>query len=84
MDISSTLLHSIDYVLYRLLNFPSVRKKLDEFVAIDPRGRPTVTDHCFCTCRPFDRPSPLFKTKQISSENNVHYWPDGGPGRVDH
>ena len=32
---------------------------------IDPRDRPTVmacSDHCFCT---------LFKTKQISSENNV-------------
>ena len=27
---------------------------------IDPGGRPTVTaggDHCFCTCRPFVRPS---------------------------
>ena len=27
---------------------------------IDPLGRPTVTagrDHCFCTCRPFVRPS---------------------------
>ena len=30
------------------------------------------------------RPSPLFKTKQISSENNVCYWRDCGSGRVDH
>ena len=57
------------------------------FPVIDPRGRPKVTadsDHCFCTCRPFIRPSPLFKTKQMSSENNVHYWRDCGSGRVDH
>ena len=30
------------------------------------------------------RLSPLFKIKQISSENNVHYWRDCGSGRVDH
>ena len=30
------------------------------------------------------RPSPLVKTKQISSENNVHYWLDCGSGQVDH
>ena len=40
----------------------------------DPRGRPTSHDtgsnHCFRT----SRPSPLFKTKQISSKNNVRYW----------
>ena len=38
---------------------------------IDPRGRPTVTagsNHCFCTCRPFVRPSvrpsvPTFQNK---------------------
>ena len=49
---------------------------------IDPRGRPTVTvgsDHCFRSYRP----SVLFKTKQISSENNVRYWQDCGSGRVD-
>ena len=49
----------------------------------DPRGRPTVSassDHCCCTCRP----SPLFKTKQISNKNNVRYWRDCGSGRVDH
>ena len=54
---------------------------------IDPRGRPTVTagsDNCFCTCRPFVGPSPLFKAKQISSENNVRYWRDCEYGRVDH
>ena len=58
---------------------------------IDPRGRPTVTtgsEHCFCTCHPFVhasvRPSPLFKTKQNSSENNVRCWLDCGSGRVDH
>ena len=31
---------------------------------IDPLGRPTVTagsDHCFCSCRPSVRPSPLSK-----------------------
>ena len=45
------------------------------------------SDHCFCTCYPVVRLSvrpPLFKTKQISSENNVHYWKDCGSGRVDH
>ena len=29
-------------------------------ISIDPLGRPTATagrDHCFCTCRPFVRPS---------------------------
>ena len=34
----------------------------------DPRGRPTVSagnDHCFCTCRPFARSSPLFKSKRM-------------------
>ena len=54
-----------------------------------PRGWPTVTvssNHCFCTCRPWSYicPSPLFKTKQISSENNVRYRRDCGSGRVDH
>ena len=35
--------------------------------------------------RPSVRPSPLFKTKQMSSENNFHYWRgDCGSGRVDH
>ena len=49
------------------------------FLDIDPLGRPTVTagsDHCFYTCRPFVRTSPLFKIKRISSENNVPYWQD--------
>ena len=51
-------------------NFPLNHEKL-----FDPRGRPTVTtgsDHCFRTWCPLVRPSvrasPLFKTKQISSE----------------
>ena len=30
------------------------------------------------------RPSPLFKTKLISYENNDRYWRDCGSGRVDH
>ena len=43
---------------------------------IDPRVRSTVatgSDNCFCKCRPFVRPYPLFNTKHISSENNVRY-----------
>ena len=57
----------------------------------DPCGQPVVTagsDHCFCTMssvRVCVRPSPLFKTNQISSDNNVNsYWRDCGSGRVDH
>ena len=35
--------------------------------------------------RSYVRPSvPLFKTKQISSENNVRYWQDCGSDQVDH
>ena len=61
--------------------------RIDIILIIDPQGRPTVTvgsDHCFCTCRPFVRLSPLFKTKQNLSKNNVRYWLDCGFGRVDH
>ena len=43
----------------------------------DPQSRPVV----IIVIR---RPSPLFKTKQVSSENNVRYWWDCGSGRVDH
>ena len=56
----------------------------------DPRGRPTVTagsDNCFCTCRPFLRPSvrssPLFqsktnfKRKQCSLVARLWVWPSG-------
>ena len=56
---------------------------------VDPLGRPTVTagsDHCFHTCCPYVRPhfSISIKTKQIISENNVHYWQDCVSDRVDH
>ena len=46
-----------------------------KILGIDPRGRPTVTagsDHCF-SHKSSVRPSSLFKTKQLSSENNVRY-----------
>ena len=52
---------------------------------IDALGRPTVVIIVFAhVVRSYVRPSTLFKTKQISSENNVHYWRDSGSGRVDH
>ena len=56
---------------------------------IYPLGQLTVTagsDHCFHTCCPYVCPhfSRSSKTKQISSDNNVHYRRDCGPGRVDH
>ena len=47
---------------------------------IDPRGRPTVVT----VFAHIVRQSPLFKTKQISIENNVCYWRDCRSGRVDH
>ena len=56
---------------------------------LDPHGRPTVTagsDHCFRTCCPYVRShfSKSRKTKQILSENSVHYLRGCGSGRVDH
>ena len=53
----------------------------------DPLGRPTVrvgSDHCFRTCCLYVHFSKSSKTRQISSENNVHYWRDCGSSRVDH
>ena len=50
----------------------------------DPQSQPVgivVFAHVVCS---YVRPSPHFKTKQISSENNVHYWRGCGSGRVDH
>ena len=56
---------------------------------VDPRGRLTFvagSDHYFCTCRPFVRPSPLFKTKlfktifqqkQCSLLARLWVWPSG-------
>ena len=38
---------------------------------IDPRDRPTVTagsDHYFCACCPFVRPSPLFKSSTTKQQ----------------
>ena len=70
-----------------------VLMKVSNYHKIDPLGRPTVTaggDRCFSTCCPsvrlYVRPHFLksSKTKQISSENNVHYLRDCGSGRVDH
>ena len=52
---------------------------------IDPLGRPTVTagsDHCFCTCHPFVRPS--FPTFQNIQAKTMFAWRDCGSGRVDH
>ena len=51
----------------------------------DPRSRPVVIIVCAHVVRPYVRPHFLksSKTKQISSENNVHYWRDCGSGRVD-
>ena len=49
----------------------------------DPQSRLVVIIVFAHVVRPV-RPSPLFKTKQISSENKVRYWRDCGSGRVDH
>ena len=54
----------------------------------DPRGRPAAmagSENCFRTCCPSVRTqfSKSKKTKQISSEDNVHYWRDCGSGRAD-
>ena len=46
----------------------------------DPQSRPAV----IIVFAHVVRPSPLFKTKQISSRNKVRYWRDCGSGRVDH
>ena len=53
----------------------------------DPRGRPTVTagrNHCFCTSRPFLRPSiptfqnkTKFKQKQCLLLAKLWVWPSG-------
>ena len=56
---------------------------------VDTLGQPTITacnDNCFCKCCPsYVRPqSKSSKTKQISSENNVHYWQDCASSWVDH
>ena len=52
---------------------------------VGPQSRPvviTIFVRVVCTSV---RPSPLFKFSQKkTSENNVHYWGDCGPGRVDH
>ena len=50
----------------------------------DPQSRPVVVIVFAHVVRSYVRPSPIFKTKQISNENNVHYWRDCGSGRVDH
>ena len=52
----------------------------------DPQSRPVVLDDIVFAhvVRPYFRPSPLYQTKQISSENNVRHWRDCGSGRVDH
>ena len=44
-------------------------------VLIDPRGRPTVTggsDHCFCTCRPFVRPSVCPSVRPLFSKQSKY------------
>ena len=58
----------------------------------DPQSRPVVIiifAHVVCSyvrqyVRQYVRPSPLFKTKHLYSENNVRYWQNYGSGRVDH
>ena len=72
------------------INFPLmalVHFKL--YVVFDPRGRPTVpagSDHCFCTCRLFLRPSVRpshfskqnkFQAKTCSLLARLWIWPSG-------
>ena len=55
------------------------RKTLILIPSADPQSR-LVVIIVWC-CPYFSKSS---KTKQISSENNVHYWRNCGSGRVDH
>ena len=74
IDISGTIKQSLFKKNLQNIDFDFYVRTLHCEEFIDPLGRPTVMaskDHCFRTCCPYVRPSPLFKSRKTKQQKTM-------------